>query len=254
MKPINYFLLFFFVSSCIFQKKERALVSLPAPALEIAFTNPSGVFRSFNCTFSKKGATFESTNNLASFIELDAIPKVSGDFNLSLWFKVEGENGKISQTLFKAFNSEKPQEQIRFWVAGNRVTGSLNSNKFYTEDFLKGSSASRTYYDLPRLELGKYYFLSINKRNNQIQVYINAELYAEYNVQKDYTILINSITFGVLNSREPYINQFFGTIRNFEIYEQPLNEDEIYSVSVKHFQEIEPYNDAFELSKFKLQD
>ena len=254
MKLSKFALLALLFISCVFHKREKKIVSLPNPSYEVSLTQAPKNNKIKNVTFSNEGALFGMPKGESSYIQIDSIPEVSNNFNISCWFKVVGENGKISQTLFKILNKEDKQKQLRFCVAGQRLTGSLNSNKFYTKDFSKDAPSSRTYYDLPRLEIGRYYFLSINKIENKVQVYINAELYEEYLVDKDYIFITNSLTFGVLNKTGPYTNQFYGSIRNFELYEQPLNEDEIYSVSVKHFNEIEPFNDAFELSKFNLED
>lgn len=254
MKLHNILFFLLLCVSCLPKKTQRKVVSLPLPYYEIGLINTPQKATIENVTFSKQGAYFGDSLIESSYLTIDSIPEISNNFNISLWFKIEGRNGKISQTLFRALNRINPKEELRIWVAGQRVTGSLNSNRLSSKDFSKDSPSSRTYYDLPRLEVGKFYFLSINKIKNNLEIYIDAELYEEYTLEKETQILINSLTFGVLNNEGPYINQLCGNLILFEVYEQPLSEDEIYSVSVKHFKEIEPFNNAFELSKFNLKD
>ena len=254
MKLHNILFLLLLCVSCLYKNTQRKVVSLPTPYYEIGLTNAPKTARIKNVIFSTQGAYFGESLSESSYLALDSVPEIRNNFNISFWFKTEGRNGEISQTLVKALNTINPKEELRIWVAGQRVTGSLNSNRLSSKDFSKESPSSRTYYDLPRLEVGKFYFLSINKIENHFEIYINAELYEEYTIEKDTQILINSITFGVLNIEGPYINQLCGNLIHFEVYEQPLSKDEIYSVSVKHFNEIEPFNDAFELSKFNLKD
>ncbi|MBW2937247.1 LamG domain-containing protein [Aureisphaera sp. CAU 1614] len=228
-------------------------MTVSEPMVQLKLTNPSQIHSFSHVLFSMEGAEF-GNGHIPSYLVLDSIPDISKSFNLSFWFRVRGDNGKIPQVLFKAFNRNNPKEQLALWMSGFRVTGNLNSNRFSAKEFSKELPISRDFYDLPRLEVGKYYFLSVNKIDNTIQVFINAELYGEYKIIKDTNIVINSCIFGVLNTEGSYTNQLYGFLRNFEIYEQPLSQDEIYSVSVKHFKEIQPFNDAFELSKFKIID
>jgi hypothetical protein len=242
------------VCSCSNLRKERQLVSVKEPIFNLNLTSDSNNLDFFNVSFSKEGASFKDLKKEASFIKIDSTPPIPENFNLSFWFRIKGEDGKVPQVLFKAVNKHNPSQQLVLWVGGFRVTGNLNSNRFSSKNYSKTTSISRDYYDLPRLEVGKYYFLSLNKFKNKIQIYINAELYAEFNPEKDSQIAINSFILGVLNTKGPYTNQFLGNLRNFEVYEQPLTEDEIYTISTKYFKEIQPFNDAFELSKFNLED
>ncbi|MEZ4859406.1 MAG: LamG-like jellyroll fold domain-containing protein [Flavobacteriaceae bacterium] len=252
MKWINYLSLLLLLFSCLSPRKEKKIVPVAAPIFELSLTTKPSHIEVMNVNFSKEGASFGKDPKKNSYLYVDSIPFIPDNFNMSCWFRVEGEEGKIAQALFKAIDTAHAHKQFGTWIAGFRITGSLNSNFLSAKNFSKSETRSREYYDLPLLELGKYYFLSINKKEKQIAFYINAELYKEYTLPNDTEIGINSLIFGALNFEGPYVNQFYGRIRNFEIYRQPLSPDEIYSVSVKHFNEIQPFNDAFELSKFNI--
>ncbi len=253
MKAFKYLLLALLTTACSKLTKQREVVDIPEPATAMSLINKPSTGIYANVEFSNNGMRLDTING-ASYVYLDSIAPIKDNYNISFWFKLESKDGKTNQTFFNAVNTNNKSNFLTFGLAGFRVAGILNSNVFSAKDFSKDGAMSRTYFDLPRLEVGKYYFFSVNVAAQQVQVFINAELYQQYELTKDYSLQANALLLGVRRTTGDYKNQFLGTLRNLEIYNHQLSENQIYSVSVKNFDEIAPLNDAFELSKFILED
>ena len=237
---------------CADMRKERQVVTVSEPLYAFSLTEPFK-YKAEAISFNTQGASF-GTQDSPSYIQLDSLTLVRGDFNISFWLRSTSEQGDFTQTFIRAHLSNNGASNLNLGLGGFRITGNLNSNTFSAKNFAHGNAASREYYDLPRLEVGKYYFVSVNKSGGKIDIYVNAELYQDFDFDSDTDLVFDSILLGVLNTSGDYINQFSGNIRNLQVFGNILSADEIYSVSVKTYPEIKPFNDAFELSKFKLEN
>ena len=138
------------------------------------------------------------------------------------------------------------------WIAGKRVTAVLNSNHLWANQYDYTKGTSKTYYDSYLLELGKYYFISINYTTQKVQIYINAELYQQFEDLEAVTIQFDKIYLGIEPYENNYRNPFIGHIRNITLFDQVLSEDEIYSLSVETHEAISEFNKTFELKKFNF--
>ena len=238
------------VVGCTGIRKQRQVVAVEAPLYAFDLTSEvAGLQQSVS--FNTEGASF-GMENTPSYLILDSLPTVQRDFNLSFWFRSTSEKGDYTQTYLRAYNSEDRRVNINLGIGGFRLTGNLNSNTFSAKNFAQGNAASRQYYDLPRLEVGKFYFVSVNKAGGTIEIYVNAERYQDFDFSSDTNLQFDRILLGALNTSGDYVNQFTGNIRNLQVFAKTLSADEIYSLSVKTYPEIKTFNDAFELSKFNL--
>jgi hypothetical protein len=189
-----------------------------------------------------------------SFAEIDIEVYNSEELNISFWFNVKSEVQNIPQILFSLEDSLYLGNRFTIWMAGHRITGAVNAQNLWAKeyDFTQGTSAK--YFDLFQLEQGKYYFFSMNVEKRSIKIYLNAELYVSYNNLDIDDLSFQKIIFGVERRNQKPQNQMTGYIRNLTLFDRILTKDEIYSLSVESYSEIEKYNREYELSKFNFND
>ena len=253
MKKYNYLLLIIVLTfSCQNKKEVDYEVNLNNKVLSSDFTRDRGL-RKNNVNFSDKGVEFLYKNS-PSYIMVDSLQlDFSKGVNISFWFQFTGDNPKKEQLLFSVKDSLNPSKSILFWIVGRRLTGKINSNNLWAKEYDYSKGASGNFYDLFPLELGKYYFLSININQQTTEIFINAEKYATYKGLKSPELNIDEIYFGILkNSENNFKYQYQGYLRNLSIFNKILNRKEIEVLSNETYTEIFPYNDAYELSKFNI--
>lgn len=251
----KYLLIFLFLNySCNNKINENLLVDVKDKAFSFSMTKKDNS-KSNNINFSEKGAFFNN-NKAPSYVLLDSLNiNKSNNYNFSFWFQYTGEDASNEQMIFSVIDTLNKRKNINFWIAGKRITGKINTNNLWAKDYNYEKGESHSYYDLFQLELGKFYFLSINIFEDKAEVYINSELYASYEGLKETSINFHQIYFGVLNhTTEGFKYQFQGYLRNVTIFNKSLNQKEIETLSQETYQEIFPYNDAFELRKFKFEN
>jgi hypothetical protein len=248
----NYLLLIIvLIFSCQNKKEVDYKVNLNNKVLSYDFTKDQGL-RKNNINFSDKGVEFLYKGS-PSYIRVDSLQlEFSKGVNISFWFQFTGDNPKKEQMLFSVKDSLNPSKSISFWIAGRRLTGKINTNNLWAKEYDYSQGASGNFYDLFPLELGKYYFLSININKQTTEIFINTERYALYNGLQSPELNFDEIYFGVLkNSENNFKYQYQGYIRNLSIFNKILNRKEIEVLSNETYADIFPYNDEFELSKFK---
>lgn len=189
-----------------------------------------------------------------SFADIDFGLYNSKELNISFWINVKSEVQNIPQILFSLEDSLNSGNRFTIWMAGHRITGAVNNQNLWAKeyDYTKGTSAK--YFDLFQLEQGKYYFFSLNVEKRSIKIYLNAEVYASYEDLEINGLSFQNIIFGVERRNQKFQNQMTGNIRNLTLFDRILTKDEIYSLSVNSYSEIEKYNREFELSKFNFND
>ena len=252
MKKYNYLLLIIvLIFSCQNKKEIDYEVNLNNKVLSSDFTRDRGLRKS-NVNFSDKGVEFLYKNS-PSYIMVDSLQlDFSKGVNISFWFQFTGDNPKKEQLLFSVKDSLSHSKSISFWIAGRRLTGKINTNNLWAKEYDYSKGASGSFYDLFPLELGKYYFLSININQQTTEIFINTEKYATYNGLQSPELSFDEIYFGILkNSENNFMYQYQGYIRNLSIFNKILNRKEIEVLSNETYADIFPYNDVFELSKFK---
>ncbi|MCR9182171.1 MAG: LamG domain-containing protein [Flavobacteriaceae bacterium] len=219
---------------------------------EYELTTPTGsVIGDVN--FSKKGAEFLD-NTTVSYILFDSIKlNKSSQKNISMWFKFEGEDARIPQMLFSIKDTIDIQKRFNMWIAGRRITALLNGNHLWANQYDYSKGRSKTYYDSFLLEPGKYYFLSVNYTPEKVEIYINAELYQQFDTIKEGNINFDQIYIGTERHYNEFRNPFIGNIRNLTLFDRQLSENEIYSLSVEAYEAIYEFNKAYELSKFNFE-
>jgi|TARA_R110000787_G_scaffold109035_1_gene217503 hypothetical protein len=250
------FLSVLFLSSCkeINSNDEQVNVDLNNKSYYASFTKDEGLQKN-NVEYSEKGASFLYSEK-PSYLLLDSLKiNKNNEINISFWFQFTGDDPKNEQMLFSICDSVKSNKNINFWIAGRRLTAKINSNNLWAKEYNYEKGGSRMYYDLFQLELGKFYFLSINITEDKAEVFINSELYVSYKELKDASINMDQMYLGTFHDvNDDFKYQFQGYIRNLTIYNKTLNNKEIKTLSQEAYQEIFPYNDAFELSKFKTEN
>lgn len=250
-KGLLYLVIIIVLCNCK-DKKMREVVGVPEKAHEFELTKPTGNIKG-NVQFSKKGAKFTQKDSFSHII-LDSLNlNKSSNKNISLWLKFDGEDARIPQMIFSIQDTTDLSKRFNMWVAGKRITAVLNSNHLWANDYDYSKGRSKTYYDSYLLELGKYYFLSVNYTTQKVQIYINAELYQEFENLDGGTIEFHKIYLGIEPYHNKYRNPFIGHIRNINLFNQVLSEDEIYSLSVITYEDISEFNRTFELKKFNFE-
>lgn len=229
----------------------RKVVDVPNKAQECELIKPSCIVMG-NVHFSEKGAKFND-NDIPSYILLDSVNlDKSSSKNISMWFKFDGEDARIPQMIFSIKDTTDNRKRFNLWVAGRRITALLNNNPLWANDYDYSKGRSKTYYDSYLLERGKYYFLSVNYTPQKIQLYINAELYQQFEDIDGGHIDFHQIYLGAELFENEVRSPFIGYIRNLTLFNRKLNENEIYSLSVESYKAISEFNKAFELSKFNF--
>ena len=242
------------IISCNTQEKKEVLsLQIEEPIMKLSLTEKD-FFTSSNVNFSKKGASF-SYSRSPGYIKIDSLNvDAKNGFNLSCWFLLSGENAAKEQMLFSVYDKRTPTNSINFWIAGRRLTQRVNTNSLWAKEYDYSMGASGDYYDLFELELGKFYFLSVNIFDNKVEVFINSELYARYDNLTNASLNYDELYLGSAKSGNGNFQfQYDGYIRNLTIFNKRLNALEIKTLSKENYLEIFPYNDAFELSKFNLE-
>ena len=233
-------------------KKEIYSVDINERALSYTLMKDEE-FKYSNVDFSNRGIGF-TYKNTPSYARIDSlnIERTEG-VNISLWFQFLGDDPTNEQMLFSVRDTLEESKNINFWIAGRRLTAKINSNNLWAKNYDYKNGGSRLCYDLFQLELGKYYFLSINIMEDVVEVYVNSELYVRYEGLKNTSINYDQIYLGIFhNSKGDFKHQYQGYLRNLTIFSKTLNRKEIKALSQETYQEIFPYNDAFELNKFKI--
>lgn len=229
----------------------RKVVDVPNRIHEYELINPTGNGVG-NVQFSEKGAEFNGNDNLA-YILLDSLSlEESAQNNISMWFKFEGEDARIPQMIFSIKDTTNIRKRFNMWIAGRRVTAVLNGNHLWANEYDYSKGRSKTYYDSYILEPGKFYFLSVNYTPKKVEIYINAELYQQFENINDGKINFHQIYLGTERYENEFRNPLIGNIRNLTLFNRTLNENEIYSLSVESHEAISEFNKAFELKKFNF--
>jgi hypothetical protein len=230
---------------------QRQVIEVIDKFYENSLTKP-GELQSENVFFSEKGACI--TGDLSpSFVLIDTLKiNHSTERNLSFWFKFDGEDAAVPQMLFSIRDTINPQNRFNVWIAGRRITAVLNSNHLWANNYDYRNGRSKVYYDSFRLERGKYYYLSINYTPRKIEIYVNAELYQQFEQIENGLMSFQQLYLGIEVTNEGFKHPFAGHIKNLTLFDRLLTVDEIYSLSVASYQGIEKFNKEFELSKFNL--
>lgn len=245
----NYFVIVFF-SLALFlgcNNSQKKIVDLPKYNRSYSLHHRSNFFCN-NIQFEQKGAIFDTID---SYLLLNNFKvKKNKDFNISFWFRTIGESNK-SQMLFSLRDTIENKNRFNLWIAGNRLTGKINSEHLWAENYNYLNPKSKAYYDSPKLENGKYYFLSLNVHNEGVEIYINSEIYQFFLISYD-NINFHNLYLGIEKNQEEFDYQFKGAISKFKFYLRKLSNDEIFSVYNKEKGFFKSINDEFELKKFNL--
>lgn len=247
-----FFILLLLLVSCK-QAEKRKAVSLPKAIYESSLDSDRELI-STNVLFSERGAHFD--NEWAkSYIKIDSIKfNSTKEVNISLWFNFSSEDPGIPKSIFSVSDTTQLHNKLNIWVAGDRITGEFNSNYLWAKEYDFKNGISKYFFDLFRLEGGKYYFLSINLINNVLEIYVNAELYSKHIFDNDFHINFHHIYLGVKQYRqERFDGEFIGYLKDISIFDKALSKDEIYSLSVKSYKNVHYFNEAYELSKFDFE-
>ncbi|GGD80098.1 hypothetical protein GCM10011312_00510 [Planktosalinus lacus] len=233
------------------EKKMRKVVDVSNRAQEYELIKPLGNVVG-DVQFSEKGAEFIG-NDVPAYIFLDSLSlEESTPKNISMWLKFEGEDARIPQMIFSIKDTTDIRKRFNMWIAGRRVTAVLNGNPLWANEYDYSKGRSKTYYDSYILEPGKFYFLSVNYTPQKVQIYINAELYQQFENINDGKINFHQIYLGTERYENEFRNPLIGNIRNLTLFNRTLNENEIYSLSVESYEDISEFNKAFELKKFNF--
>lgn len=229
-------------------------IAINNPAQQIPLTAPSSSSEGVNVTYSDRGAYFSYGNN--SHIKIDSLGLANTEgYSIHFWVNCTGEEGTVAQNVISLRDTTTQSDMLDLWIGGRKITGRWGNKHFWAKDLTPGNGYTKQYYDLFRIELGKYYFLSVNITKTYVEVFLNGEQYAKYtgfnmmHLPKD--ILFLGITTAA-NGERPK-DEFQGYIRNVSIFPKTLHVAEIKALSQQDYTTIFQYNDAFELSKFKIE-
>lgn len=251
MRNVFIFFLIILVFCSCGEKKMRKVVDVSNRVQEYDLIKPLGTVVG-DVQFSEKGAEFNG-NDFPLYILLDSLNlEESTPKNISMWLNFEGEDARIPQMIFSIKDTTDIRKRFNLWVAGRRVTAVLNGNPLWANEYDYSKGRSKAYYDSYLLERGKYYFLSVNYTPQKIQVYINAELYQQFEDIDGGHIDFHQIYLGAELFENEVRSPFIGYIRNLTLFNRKLNENEIYSLSVESYKAISEFNKAFEISKFNF--
>ena len=151
------------------------------------------------------------------------------EFNISFWFKFNDDFGPKPPALFVYKNKYSSPSNSPFYIflPAKRVSGVIGNQMLFAENYNSQQGYSRKYYDSFQLSPSTIYFLSINKKDSKLQIYVNSELYSEY----DNLIYSNQkgeeIYLGVFPHDSEFKNPFEGSIKGLKIYSRALIENEI---------------------------
>jgi hypothetical protein len=100
----------------------------------------------------------------------------------------------------------------------------------FAENYNSRQGYSRKYYDSFQLSPGTFYFLSINKKDSILQIYVNSELYSEYDNLIYSKQKGEEIYLGAFPHDSEFKNPFEGSIKGLKIYSRALMENEIVNL------------------------
>jgi len=251
MKNIFVYIVSLLLFSACKEAKKRQVVAVSERTHEWSFTNQKNQTVG-EIEFTDKGAGFLGVD-FPAYITIDSLlVNDSRHRNISMWLKFDGEDARVPQMVFSVQDTLNAKNRFNLWIAGRRVTAVLNSNHLWAKEYDYSMGAGKIYYDSYMLERGKYYFLSVNYSPNEVEVYINAEKYQQFENIENGDINFHRIYLGAEMHGDDFRNPFFGHLKNLTVFNRKLTENEIYSLSAESYDEISEYNKAFELSKFNL--
>lgn len=243
------FLVGFIMLGCR-ENSKKTVVKLEKPVFYQTLTSESDIINGINYSLGDEGLAV-GLDASPSYIKLNVEGDSFTHLNISFWLKNTKKDQTKPQIILSLIDTINKENRFSIWMAGYRLTGAINDINFWAKEYDYKLGMSSEYYDLYLLEQGKYYFFSLNVSPHSVEIYVNAELYAQYKVDIE-DINFQNVLLGMEYRNGIFENQMQGFIRNLSIFDKTLTQDEIYSLSLETFYEIEKYNIDYELSKFKF--
>jgi len=181
-----------------------------------------------NVKFSEDGAKFDANSN--SYIKIPEVDlDLSNNFNVSFRFKFISEDGTKPQALFlyKGTYSSPSKAPLFIYLPAKKLSGVYGDQILWAEEYNMKKGYSRAFYDSFVLSPKTFYSVSINFEDNKIKIFVESELYAEYENLISHSIQGNEMYLGAFPSGEGFKNQFDGTLKNLKVYSRALSEKEI---------------------------
>ncbi|MBO6605394.1 sialidase domain-containing protein [Psychroserpens sp.] len=207
-----------------------------------------------NIQFTYEGAEFDNTKG--SYIQTSSKDlNINDGIGINTVFNFSERDGAKAQTLFSMVdaNSATGTAAFTFYISNRRITGVAQGKFLWGNDYTYNKGMSDVFFDSPQLEIDKYYSLSINITSEKIELFVNNELYQEFNNLSIQKLKGDHIVLGAFKKpQDPAGSKILkGKIRNLEIYNRSLTLDEIDDYYLINQGEMNEQNDALALEQME---
>ena len=114
------------------------------------------------------------------------------------------------------------------YTAANRITAVYDKQALWAEDYKPKGEMSRKFYDSFVLDKDIFYFISINFDGKNIDIYVESELYASFDLVSPSERPFSDLVLGAIVSKnDNYLLPFKGTIHGLKLFNTYLMEREI---------------------------
>lgn len=181
-----------------------------------------------NVVLSDQGAKFSSDE--LSFIRIPANNiDLNSEFNISFWFKFDGDFGPKPPALFVLKNqySSPSNAPLYIFLPARKVSAVFGKQKLFATNYDPDQGYSREYYDSFQLSPGVFYFLSVSYSNSKLQIFVNSELYAEYQNLISPETKGEEIYLGAFPFDNQYKSPLDGNLKGLKIHSKALSQKEL---------------------------
>ena len=209
-----------------------------------------------NIEFTYNGSKFDQTRQ--SYIEFDHPNfRIENGLSINMVISLSGSDGKKPQAFLSYTGGDNSKaNKFSYYFAGQRITGIVGDYELAGKNYKNKEGTSPKYFSSPRLELNKFYCLSILTEKDKTMFYINGELYSEFEDLQLSDFMGEKVILGAFrkNSNAALTRFFSGTIRNIEIYNRSMTLDEIQEFYLINESEINAQNDIIDDERMKDND
>ncbi|MAR98843.1 MAG: hypothetical protein CMP80_06935 [Formosa sp.] len=180
--------------------------------------------------FNEQGVTFGVQDN-PCYLNINEVDfDLSKPFNISFTYKTFSGDGSKPQALISFQDQFSSPSSIPFFIytAANRITAVYDKQALWAEDYKPKGEMSRKFYDSFVLDKDIFYFISINFDGKNIDIYVESELYASFDLVSPSERPFSDLVLGAIVSKnDNYLLPFKGTIHGLKLFNTYLMEREI---------------------------
>jgi hypothetical protein len=195
-------------------------------------TSSSNIYS--NISFETNGILIGNETSKVSYVKIPFSElNLKDGFNISFSYETKSDIGSVPQALISLTDKYSSPSRVPFYLylAAKRITGVYGKQILWAENYDKSKGESKSFFDSYPLESNTFYFVSVNFTGSKIAIYVNSELYVEFDNIIPHDLNFDHILIGsTMEGENKMVHQFNGIINNLKIYGVALNDKQIVQV------------------------